>query len=234
MRFRAVFFDVGETLVHPHPSFPELFGMVLRREGVELDPARIRRGLHLVSERFSRAAREGQLWSTSRERSREFWFSIYRGMLAEIGLDQDHGLPEHLYTEFTRLSNYRLFPDVVPALDRLQAAGLTLAVVSNFEEWLERLLESLGVTRYFDVRVISGVEGVEKPNPRIFRLALERTGADPDTTVYVGDSPEFDVEPAASVGLFPVLIDRRGRHPDHRGLRITSLEDLPAAIGAAP
>ncbi len=108
-----------------------------------------------------------------------------------------------------------------------------MGVVSNFEEWLERLLESLGVTPYFDVRVISGVEGVEKPDPKIFQLALERMEALPAESAYVGDSPQFDVEPATSLGMTGVLLDRRGRFPDHRGPRITSLEELPDVLGLA-
>jgi putative hydrolase of the HAD superfamily len=229
--FRAVFFDAGETLVHPHPSFPELLTLTLREEGLEVDPALIREKLYVVSDRFARSAQEGELWSTSPQRSREFWGSVYRGLLAEMGLEFGDGLAHRLYTTFTDLSNYRLFPDVEATLGLLRDAGLTLGVISNFEEWLERLLESLGVSGFFDVRVISGVEGMEKPDPRIFRLALDRTGVSAPDTVYVGDSPMFDVEPAGEVGMFAILLDRRGRFPDHSGLRITSLEDLPAAIG---
>src|SRR5207249_1119961 len=81
-----------------------------------------------------------------------------------------------LYAEFTDLSNYRLFPDVEETIGRLRAGGLLLGVVSNFEAWLEQLLESLGVASSFDVRVISGVEGMEKPDPAIFRLALDHPG----------------------------------------------------------
>jgi putative hydrolase of the HAD superfamily len=89
------------------------------------------------------------------------------------------------------------------------------------------------VTPFFKIRVISGVEGVEKPDPRIFRLALERAGTKPAESVYVGDSPAFDIEPARGVGMFAVLLDRRGRHPDHPGPRITFLEELLPAIEAA-
>ena len=90
------------------------------------------------------------------------------------------------------------------------------------------------MTRFFDVRVISGVEGVEKPDPRIFRLALDRTGVEPREAAYVGDSVSFDVEPAASLGMLAILIDRRGRFPDHRGPRITSLDELPPLVGVGP
>ncbi|HKZ75650.1 MAG TPA: HAD family hydrolase, partial [Actinomycetota bacterium] len=71
----------------------------------------------------------------------------------------------------------------------------------------------------------------EKPDPRIFELAMERAGVSPERSVYVGDNPEFDVDPAAAVGMFPVLIDRRDRFPDAPGVRITSLEGLPAVLG---
>jgi putative hydrolase of the HAD superfamily len=231
--YRAVFFDAGETLVYPHPSFPELLAQVLSQQGHPVDPADIRDKVHVVSSIFTEAARRGELWSTSRERSQRFWARVYATLLAELGLPFGDGLKQAVYDTFTDLANYRLFPDVLSTLELLQAAGLTLGVISNFEEWLERLLESLGITGFFDVRVISGVEGMEKPDQRIFRLALERTGKIPEESVYVGDSPSFDIEPARAVGMFAVLLDRRGRYPDHPGARITSLEELPRTIGRA-
>ena len=79
--------------------------------------------------------------------------------------------------------------------------------------------------------MISGVEGLEKPDPRIFQLAMERAGVEPGRSVYVGDNPEFDVDPALAVGMFPVLIDRRDRFPDAPGVRIASLEELPDVLG---
>jgi putative hydrolase of the HAD superfamily len=231
--FRAVFFDAGETLVYPHPSFPELLAQILRQEGHRIDPATIREKLHVVADVFTTAASEGELWSTSPERSRRFWDRVYRRLLDELGVPFGDGLARRIYSTFTDIANYRLFPDVIATLERLRAVDLRLGVVSNFEEWLERLLESLGVSAYFDVRVISGVEGVEKPDARIFHLALERSGMVPEESVYVGDSPSFDIAPAQAVGMFAVLLDRRGRYPEHPGPRVASLEELPDAIGVA-
>jgi putative hydrolase of the HAD superfamily len=231
--YRAVLFDAGETIVYPHPSFPELLAQVVRQEGHDLDPAAIREKVHVVADIFTSAASDGELWSTSPERSRRFWDRVYRRLLGELGVPFGDGLATRIYATFTDIGNYRLFPDVVPTLDRLKAAGLRLGVVSNFEEWLERLLESLGVTPYFEVRVISGVEGVEKPDPRIFRLALDRVGVEASVAAYVGDSVQFDVEPASVVGMTAILLDRRGRFPEHRGTRITSLEELPGILELA-
>jgi len=231
VRYAAVFFDAGETLVHPHPTFPDLFAAILRREGHEVDAETVRDRIHVVFDRFKLAADENELWTTSPEKSRRFWHDVYEIFLRDLDIRDPDGLVDRLYAEFTDLANYRLFEDVPPVLDRLDEAGLVLGVVSNFEEWLEQLLEELGVLSRFDVRVISGVEGMEKPDPRIFRLALERAGVDPDVSVYVGDDPVMDIAPATAVGMLPVLIDRRERFPDAEGLRVTSMVELPGVLG---
>jgi putative hydrolase of the HAD superfamily len=230
----AVFFDAGETLLYPHPSFAELFAEVLREHGHRVDPARVQEIVSASSSRFNEilSSDEARLWSTSPERSRALWDDIYRSFLEDLGVhDALDRLADALYARFTDLASYRLHPDAVPTLDRLRPTGLTLGLISNFEEWLEGLLESLQVAHFFDVTVISGVEGVEKPDARIFHLALQRAGVEPERSVYVGDNPAFDIEAARAVGMVPVLIDRRGRHEDTDAIRITSLEDLPAAIG---
>ena len=233
MRFRAVFFDVGETLVHVDPSFAELFVAVLAGAGHERRVEEVREASGHVYDRFSEAARDRSLWTTSPERSRAFWLSVYERMLGELRIPDHDGLTRTLHAEFTRMENYALFDDVRPALASLEEAGLVLGIVSNFEAWLEDLLGALGVIDRFPVRVISGLEGVEKPDARIFTLALQRIGADAADAVYVGDNPEFDVEPARAVGMMPVLIDRRGRFPDADCVRITDLRHLAAAVAGA-
>ncbi len=184
----------------------------------------------MVFDRFKLAADTNELWTTTPERSRRFWHDVYGIFLADLGITEE-GLIDTVYRAFTDRSNYTMFDDVVPVLEKLSGVGLKLGVISNFEEWLERLLDDLGLTPFFSVRVISGVEGLEKPDPRIFRLAIERAGVTAESSVYVGDNPEFDVDPAAAVGMFPVLIDRRDRFPDARGARITSLGELPGLLG---
>ena len=231
MRYEAVFFDAGETLVHPHPTFPDLFAQILRREGHDVDAGTVRDRGHVVFDRFREAAESNELWTTSAERSRRFWHEVYGIFLRELGVPDEAGLIDTVYAEFTDLANYALFDDVPPVLEALRDAGLTLGVISNFEDWLERLLEELDVARFFAVSVISGAEGMEKPDPRIFHLAMERAGVRPEASVYVGDNPDFDVDPAAAVGMHPVLIDRRDRFPGAPGVRITSMADLPGAIG---
>lgn len=230
MRFRSVFFDVGETLVHPAPSFPELFAIVLAERGHERDGDEVVAASSVVRRRFSDAARVDDRWTLSPERSRAFWTEVYREMLDTLGLPSQDGLRDALFERFTDLSSYALFDDVPETLDRLDEVVPSLAIVSNFEAWLEALLGTLQVRDRFAVRVISGLEGVEKPDPGIYRLALERAGVEPADVVFVGDNPEFDVDPPARLGMVPVLIDRRHRYPDHEGHRIEDLRSLPSLL----
>ena len=228
-----MFFDVGETLVHPAPSFPELFARIVREAGHDRDPADVVEASRAVMTRFSEAARDGDLWTTSPVRSRRFWLGVYERMLTRLDLPSSDGLRDALYEDFTDLGNYAMFDDVPAVLDELTDAGLRLGIVSNYEAWLEDLLARLGVRDRFPIRVISGLEGLEKPDPRIYGLALERSRLAAAEVAFVGDNPEFDVYPPAAMGMFPVLIDRRGRHPDHDGVRITDLHDLPSVLEAA-
>ena len=226
-------FDAGETLVHPVPSFPELFARIVGDAGYLRDADDVVAASAAVRRRFSEASRDGVLWTLTPDSSRVFWLEVYELMLAALDLPATNGLREQLYAGFTDLGNYGLFDDVSDALDDLAGAGVTLGIVSNFEAWLDDLLGALGVRERFPVRVISGLEGMEKPDPRIYRLALERADAPAHATAFVGDNPEFDVAPPAALGMFPVLIDRRERHPDHAGTRITDLRELLALLEVA-
>lgn len=225
-----MFFDVGGTLVDTKPSFPELFADLVTAEGHPVTADAVRDASEAVTDGFLRAARENRLWTTSPERSRAFWVSVYDLMLGALGLPTEDGLRDTLYRAFTDRSNYGLFDDVSPALAQLADEGYILGLVSNFEAWLDDLLADLDVRDMFDVRVISGIEGMEKPDPRIYQLALARASLEPNEVVYVGDIPEFDVDPPAALGMFPVLLDRRGRHGDHAGVRISDLAQLSEVI----
>ena len=86
MTIRAVLFDVGETLVHPAPSFPALFSQVLEREGHARDEADVLAASAVVLERFSEASREREAWTLSPEASRAFWIDVYQRMLVSLEL----------------------------------------------------------------------------------------------------------------------------------------------------
>ncbi|MGH2736794.1 MAG: HAD family hydrolase [Actinomycetota bacterium] len=226
-----VFFDAGDTILHPHPSFAELFSQVCAERGIDVPPARVQEVQESVAPHLIEFATQAgfEHWSFSAETSQSFWRLVYQGFLKELGFT-DEELREALLERFSDKASYMLFDDALSTLHELRDAGYRLGLISNFEQWLEERLIELEVGHLFDTSVISGYVRIEKPDPRIYELALEQSGVDASRAVHVGDSVSMDVEPAASVGITTVLLDRTGRYPDVPGIRIDSLKELPSVV----
>ena len=122
-----------------------------------------------------------------------------------------------------------LMPGTIEALEQL-APRYRLGVVSNANGTVRALMARLGLDRFFDVVVDSQEEGVQKPDPRLFRIGVERMRATPESTVYVGDIFTVDVLGARGAGLSAVLIDPHGLHADKPCDRITTMLELPALL----
>ena len=108
--------------------------------------------------------------------------------------------------------------------------GLRLTVVSNANGTLRAHLERLQLARWFDCVLDSCELGVEKPDPRLFEIALERSGARPESTIHVGDLYHVDVVGARAAGLRAVLLDETGLYADADCRRLQSLAELVEAI----
>ena len=124
--------------------------------------------------------------------------------------------------------------DVVPALQRLSALGLKLVVVSNANGVLHRAFDRLGLTRYFHCICDSFVDGVEKPDPRFFRIALDRSGAAAESTMHVGDLYYVDVAGARASGLRAMLIDPFDLYKEYDADRVRTLDELVSRLGSVP
>ena len=123
---------------------------------------------------------------------------------------------------------YERFPDAVPALRALRAAGLKLVAASNWDVSLHEQLDRTGLSGLLDGALSSAEVGAPKPDPEIFVRALALAGARPDEAWHVGDDVEADVGGALAAGLEPVLIDRDGNLQAPPGVRrIASLAELP-------
>jgi putative hydrolase of the HAD superfamily len=140
---------------------------------------------------------------------------------------------ERLHRYHTASNLWEYVPaDVPPALDALRARGLTLVVVSNANGTLLAHMNRLGLAGKFDHVLDSADEGVEKPDPRFFDIALERSGAKRDTTIHVGDLYYVDVMGARRAGLRGVLLDEANLRPDADCPRVRSLDELVGEIAA--
>jgi putative hydrolase of the HAD superfamily len=236
----CVLLDAGDTLLAPAPSFQGRFVAVAAAHGLPLQEAAVDAAIADAV----RAASWPSDW-TDPATQRSFWVDFYRQVLAGLGHDDgpegsgepqggapvNGELAEGLFAAFSDPAGYRLFDDVRPALEELAGRGVKLGVVSNFEPWLEDVLALQGIDHLFAAVAISGKLGVAKPDPAIFRWAVQEAGADPAATVHVGDQPVNDVDAARAVGLTPVLIDRFARHPEPNGThRVESLQGFVELI----
>lgn len=205
-------------------------------------------GLHALMERLGHpdfgAARS--LWDVQTEIS----FSAYlRGRLSleqqrrervrALAVQTGHAdiTDQHcdeLYQQYlaAHRASWQLFPDTVPTLRALGAAGYRLAVLTNGPEALQHpKLQALELSSYFHTVVCADTAGAGKPEPHIFRVTAQRLGVDPYSCWHVGDQPQSDGLGAVSSGMHPVIIDRTRRTEFSGVTTIGSLDELLSLIG---
>jgi putative hydrolase of the HAD superfamily len=117
-------------------------------------------------------------------------------------------------------------------LDALPALGLRACCVSNSDGRAEHHLIVCGVREGLEFVVDSQVVGIEKPDPRIFALALERMGVEPAHAVYVGDIRSVDEVGSLAAGMHFVLMDGDGTYGREGGLHVAHMADLPRFLAA--
>jgi HAD superfamily hydrolase (TIGR01509 family) len=221
MRVDTVFLDAGGVLVHPNW---ERVAETLARHGVAADAARLAAVEPSVRRELDT---DGGVRTTSdRSRGEAYFNRVFALAGVPLGPALEPARAE-LAAYHAEHNLWELVPeDTVPALERLSGGRRRLAVVSNSNGTVRAKLQRLGLARFFDTIVDSLEEGVEKPDPRIFVLALERMGARPDTTLHVGDLYHVDVAGARAAGLRAVLLDPHGLYADHECVRVPSLAAL--------
>jgi len=162
-----------------------------------------------------------------------FWRDLATDWISETGLPM--GALDKMLAAADELSFgpnsilFRLFDDVVPCLDRLDAMGIRAAVISNWDYSLHRVLRIFGIYDRFVTVKASLEEGVEKPDPRLFELTLAEAGFSAAETFHVGDDRLDDLEGANGAGIRAALLDRSLGRTERPFIR--SLIDLPEAFG---
>jgi len=124
------------------------------------------------------------------------------------------------------------YPDSEEVLRALRANDLRLHLVSNNVDYLPVLVRNLGWSGLFASITYSQEVGASKPDPRIFRRALERSGSPPDGVVHVGDSWEADVLGARAAGVPAIWLNRTGRPAPTDCRQIPDLRALLPLVSA--
>jgi putative hydrolase of the HAD superfamily len=235
LRYPFVLFDAGDTLVCPRESFGAVYARVLGTLGVTLTASALERGLRACWVHTNATLTPGtDRYAADPDGEAGYWLRFVEGTLARTpGAPSDRAFAAEalapLREAFRDPQSWTVFPDVVPVLAELRAAGARLAIVSNWDSSLPGLLARLGLDAWFDAIVVSHLEGMEKPRPELFLRALARVAGTPGEALHVGDVPELDEAGATAAGIHSVLVDRRSRlGAEHRAL--ADLSRLPAIV----
>jgi putative hydrolase of the HAD superfamily len=208
---RAVFLDIGDTVMRPDPSWEHIYAAAFAEFGVRVTPEQLRPALRKAYHHGGWGFEDG--FEPTEETSFRRTVEIDRAAITELGLGP---MPDEFFQRLSQLfmltSNWHVFPDALRLLDALRSRGVVVGAVSNWVWSLPELLHSLQLVSRFDFIAASSHVGFEKPNPGIFRYALARAGTPPEAVVHVGDHLEADVRGAEAVGITGVLIDRHGKY----------------------
>lgn len=208
---RAVFFDLYHTLVTYDPPQEELEARALRELGIDVNPEIFRKPLVIADEFIYGEIARRPLSARSQEEKLALYSQYQEIVLREAGIKYDKNLVLGVLGKAQQFKmNLVLFDDVAPALADLKNRGLVLGLISNIEQDITDTLDRLKLPTWLTVIVTSLDAGANKPQPEIFRYALNRAGVRPDEAIYVGDQYQVDILGARGAGMKAILIDRHG------------------------
>lgn len=201
--FRAVLFDLGDTLIRLAGSGDQLLLRAATALGVaELDPAEAAAVWQRVLDRASTAEELAKGRDLSTDRHREVWTLLY----ADAGCERlAPGLSEELYTLTVSAESWEAFPDTLPTLRALRDRNIPVGIVSDTGFDFRPAMDRLGLSPLVNVVVMSFQHGVCKPAPGLFLTACEQLGVEPRDTLMVGDNPLTDGGGVA-IGLHVLLL----------------------------
>lgn len=221
-QIETVFLDAGGVLCHP--SWTRVADALVRHGAVVTAAA-----LAAAEQKATRDIDDAHVVQTTDDRARGWLY--FNLVLQHAGVEPNAGTDAALaeLREYHRHDNLweHVEADVVPTLAALRSRGLKLVVVSNANGRLKHLFDRIDLAKWFDHVLDSHEWGVEKPDPRLFQLALEQSNADAAKTVHVGDLYHVDVVGARKAGLREgLLFDMAGLYEGVDCPRLSSLAGL--------
>ena len=217
---KFIFFDVGNTLLFPNR---DRIHAPLADRGLTPDPTVLRKLERTTKNQFdARMVKDGST-------DHSFWWMFYTQLLAEIGLNDD-AIRDQLVSNIRQSANW----DIIPpgTREHLQKIGehYKLSVISNADGKIEDVLTRCNIADCFQTITDSGLVGVEKPHPEIFRQALQKMNAAPEESLYVGDMYSVDYLGATGAGMQAILMDVPGAYHERGVARVGSLDELRSSL----
>jgi putative hydrolase of the HAD superfamily len=232
----TLFFDMDDTLV-AYDAVSELSWQQACADYLPAeDGTRVEAAIQVIRKR-------SQVYWSDEERSRfgrQNMLAARREIVceafAELGLPLKDAPAVADRFSRVRIDNMYLLPNTHETLARFRAQGFKMALVTNGDPPGQRAkIARFGLEPYFDLILIEGELGFGKPDPRVFRLALERLGSNPEQALMVGDNLRWDIAGAQAVGVRAVWynwkhIDLPAKEGVVPFATITDLAQLPEIV----
>lgn len=208
MKIKAIIFDLWGTLAYTEPHigrFIEDVNKLLGKEHVEV---------------FTKLRRQWYIQNTSSE-------IFFSNLIKKSKLDpwKKHDLIE-VWEE--QINCTRLYPETLEVLQNLKENKVKLALITNSTPITKESMQKISIERYFDCIFYSYIEGVRKPDKRLFQKALEKLRIRPEELLVIGDQLTTDKTGADSIGANFILLDRENK-TNYKD-RIRNLKELIGII----
>jgi putative hydrolase of the HAD superfamily len=224
----TILFDVGNTLHHLDHAF------IAERVAAHSHAVSVRDVMvaEHAAKRAVDAAFRQRAGGNDSGRQVRYFETILDGLAVAPALTAR--ITDDLHAENAQRSLWRVMdPETPRALGTLRQRGFTLGVVSNADGRVAAALAASGIAEHFVTIVDSHVVGVEKPQPRIFEIALEACASVASDSLYIGDIYEVDVQGARRAGLSAALLDPLDHYVDADCPRLRSIPELLEVLPAA-
>lgn len=208
---RAVFLDLYNTICYFDPSREERQQAACRAYGSDVSATALQRAYVRGEDYWTlENARRSIAHLPDKERL-AFYTQYEQYLLREAGLETTAEQAAQIYGKYASYPRrLGLYDDVLPVLAQLRAQGLKIGLISNNDRPVDAICDEFCLTPHLEVALSSFVVGYEKPDPRIFELALTELGIQGPEAVHVGDQYHSDIVGAQAAGITPVLINRSG------------------------
>lgn len=225
---------MGSTLVHWPLKWEGVYHQVFQRAGYDLPFGEVEMA---ISQSWAQVALEDAHaeFEATLEASRAWQRTVEERVMHQLNIHPTirDDVFWKIIKAFEDPSTYELYPDVLPTLEKLQAAGYRLAIISNWSWHLPALCDALGISSYFEQIFTSARVGYQKPNPKIFHYALTTMKIQPHEALHIGDSLSADVGGAQQVGINALWLARPHERPlyDERSLQLVPKQEADQISG---
>jgi putative hydrolase of the HAD superfamily len=214
-QYKAVFFDVGGTLLKVHPSVGDVYARYSKPYGFIGTAQEL--NFRFGTEWKKMGGMESLGATKGVEAEKKFWSDlVYKVFEISGGLRNFDEFFECVYDAFRSKEHWRVFEDVLESgvLKKLKSKGIKLGVVSNWDSRLPQILKSMELAKYFDFILASTVVGSAKPDAFIFEEAIRLSGFEAGQACHIGDEVKADFNGARQAGIDAIIIDRNNSHKE--------------------